>query len=142
MIASFSLLVASAAAHAEPPQRVKIRVASHLPQATQVSERFHATCDKIDYTLVVDRKLGSVTLLSAGAADVSLGATPLGAAMLDRQFFGQVGFNCPIGFINIFVGGVAVKNATPVGVRYIAIVKRSGEISNVGPLDLAFDDIE
>ena len=138
----FGFMVISATSAAPAAERVRIRFASHLPQPTNVSTSYEATCESTAYTLVVSKQPGAVTLMAAGRPDVDLTNTPLGAAMLDKTMAHRVGFNCPRDAVNIFFAALVVEDGVGRGIRHIASVKANGEISNSGPIDEPLDYFE
>jgi hypothetical protein len=100
-------------------QEVWVRTASHLPQATDKSESYRAKCGEFPYEVLVSKAARSVVFASEGRATVDLSQTRLGVALLDPAFYGRVGFNCPMGAINVFLGGVWLDDTRPAtGARY------------------------
>lgn len=130
--------LASVSAAAEPPasdmQRFQIVMGSHLPRATKVETVHAASCQTVDYRLVVSPEKKTVILTANGRADTDLSATELGARLLDEDVLAHVGFNCPMNALNIFIKGVRLVDlGAPKGFSDSISVRSDGTVSASSP---------
>ena len=72
----------------------------------KVTTTWAASCGTMKYELKVSREGKSVVLSRSDGVEADLSATTLGARLLDEDVLAEVGFNCPMHALNIFLKGV------------------------------------
>jgi hypothetical protein len=123
------------------PQRVRVVIGSHLPQAMDVATVYGATCQSVQYRLTVTPAQSAI-LSSSNGADVDLTATTVGARLLERDVLVKVGFNCPHDALNIFLTGVKlVDMAMPTGFRDVISVRANGTVGTSYPTGARIDEL-
>jgi hypothetical protein len=128
-------------AGAQPPQRVRVVIPTHLPQSTDVATVYAATCQTVPYKLTVTPAQKTV-ILSTGGPDVDLSDTSVGARLLEQDVLVKVGFNCPHDAINIFLSGVKLVDlAMPTGFRDGVSVRANGDVGKTMPMVVPVDEM-
>jgi hypothetical protein len=123
------------------PQRVRVVIGSHLPQAMDVATVYGATCQSVQYRLTVT-PAQSVILSNGNGADIDLTATTVGARLLEQDVLVKVGFNCPHDALNIFLTGVKlVDMAMPTGFRDVISVRADGTVGTSYPTGARIDEL-
>jgi hypothetical protein len=123
-----SLLLSFAASAHAAGDRVFVPSFSHLPRASNVKEIYEAQCGDIRYKLAAVRDSRSVILERSGLAPIDLSRTSFASVLLDRRAIVRVGFNCPMGAINLFLHGV--QSGTPLRAVDVATSVRENGVIN------------
>lgn len=135
-LSSIALLAGAlaGAAPTTPQVRVRLVMASHLPQATGTQTVHAATCGAVAYRLAVSPGSKSVVLSASGVPDTDLSTTSLGARLLEQDVLVDVGFNCPLNRLNIFIKGVKLADlGAPTGFRDHVSVGLDGSVGKTSP---------
>jgi len=123
-------------------QRLRLVTASHLPQATGAATIYTASCEAGQYQLIVTPAQKTVFLNRSKQPDLDLSKTTVGLRLLDPEVLVQVGFNCPMDSINIFLRGVKLVDlAMPTGFRDSISIRKNGEMTATHPVDVAISEL-
>jgi hypothetical protein len=121
-------------------QRVRLVTPSHLPQATDAATIYTASCGTGQYQLIVTPAKKTVILRASQRPDLDLSTSTVGLRLLDKETLVQVGFNCPMDAINIFLRGVKLADlAMPTGFRDSISIRGNGDMISTHPEDVAID---
>jgi hypothetical protein len=133
--------MAAAPAHAQT-RTLRIAFGPHLPRAQAVTTAWAAACGTVKYELKVSREAKSVTLSRSNGPDVDLSATTVGARLLDEDVLAQVGFNCPMNALNIFLKGVKLVDlGVPQGFRDVISLHEDGQLGTSEPSEARVDEL-
>jgi hypothetical protein len=133
--------MSAASAHAQT-RTVRLVMGSHLPRAAEVSTAYAANCGKVNYLLKVSRAGKSVILTRSDGPDVDLSATTVGARLLDEDVLAEVGFNCPLNALNIFLKGVQLVDlGTPTGFKDVISLHADGRLGTSEPREARIDEL-
>lgn len=121
-------------------QRVRLVTPSHLPQATDATTIYNASCETGQYQLIVTPAKQTVILRGGQRPDLDLSSSTVGLRLLDKEALVQVGFNCPMDAINIFLRGVKLVDlAMPTGFRDSISIRGNGDMISTHPEEVAID---
>ncbi len=136
------LLGASLCAAPSRAQTIRVAWGSHLPRAQQVTTTWAASCGTMKYELKVSREGKSVILSRGDGVEADLSATTLGARLLDEDVLAEVGFNCPMHALNIFLKGVKLVDlGPPQGFRDAISVREDGQPGKSEPREVRVDEL-